>query len=198
MSNAIYPNIDPNNPNPMGVPSPEEQKIILDYADIVRQRGSRKILEIGTYQGYTTKLLSLNCPDMLITTVDLPKDKLGIIPDLECERLTYWSEHNQLTGLETNVKQVHCDSALFDSPDRFGLIFIDGAHSYEYALADSLTALRLIQQGGIIIWHDYSAVYQDTVVKVVDWLKNSFPAIKPIPDTKMAVLDFGEVHYATT
>src|SRR6266403_3876776 len=32
---------------------------------------------------------------------------------------------------------------------------VDGGHSYEYAMADSLTARRLLAPGGIIMWHDY-------------------------------------------
>jgi len=194
MTNVILPNIDPNNPNPMGVPSPAEQQVILDYIGIARGRALQRILEIGTYQGYTTKLMADNFPDMMVVTVDLPPGKLGVIPDLECERLTYWSEHSQLTGDEPNIWRVECDSALYRA-GYFGVIFIDGAHSYEYALADSLTALKSIESNGIILWHDYAPVYADTVVRVVDMLAKTYP-IKAIPGTKLAVLDMKEENHA--
>jgi hypothetical protein len=56
------------------------------------------------------------------------------------------------------IHQLFGDSARFDwSPHlgKAGLVFVDGSHAYDYVIADSDTALRLIAQKGIVIWHDY-------------------------------------------
>jgi predicted O-methyltransferase YrrM len=172
--------------------SMHEQEIILEHAAIVKERGYRNILEIGTFRGHTSKALSINFPDMMITTLDIPKDALGILNDIMGERICYWKEHTQLTGSEPNVLQIPCDSALFKSLCDYGLIFIDGCHSYEYALADSLMALKCVESDGIILWHDYSSIYAHTVGKVVDMLRQTYP-IQIIPDTKLAKLDMREV-----
>ena len=34
-------------------------------------------------------------------------------------------------------------------------MFVDGSHAYEYALADSDTAFRLVAPNGVVVWHDY-------------------------------------------
>ena len=55
------------------------------------------------------------------------------------------------------VTQLLGDSAEFDwdefSP--FDFILIDGCHTYEYAVADTRNALRVVRPGGVIVWHDY-------------------------------------------
>ena len=56
------------------------------------------------------------------------------------------------------ITQLFGDSATYDwSPHhgRAGLVFVDGSHAYDYVRADSETALRLVQPGGVVMWHDY-------------------------------------------
>ncbi len=55
-------------------------------------------------------------------------------------------------------RQLFGDSATFDwSPHfgRAGLVFVDGSHAYDYVIADTDTALRLVADKGMVIWHDY-------------------------------------------
>jgi len=50
------------------------------------------------------------------------------------------------------------DPATFDFSahhGRAGLVFVDGSHSYEYVIADTETAARLVAPKGVVIWHDY-------------------------------------------
>lgn len=56
------------------------------------------------------------------------------------------------------IRQLLGDSATFDYAPyekSCSLIFVDGSHSYEYALSDTLAARRMVEPGGIIVWHDY-------------------------------------------
>ena len=61
----------------------------------------------------------------------------------------------------TTTKKIHQlfgDSAKFDfSPyyNSCSLVFVDGSHAYDYALSDTKQAIKMVKQGGAIIWHDY-------------------------------------------
>jgi hypothetical protein len=36
------------------------------------------------------------------------------------------------------------------------LVFIDGSHTYDYVISDTMTAMKLLRhKKGVIIWHDY-------------------------------------------
>ena len=34
-------------------------------------------------------------------------------------------------------------------------MFVDGSHAFDYAMADTASAKRVVKKGGVIIWHDY-------------------------------------------
>jgi hypothetical protein len=56
------------------------------------------------------------------------------------------------------ITQLFGDSATFDwsaHAGRAGLVFVDGSHAYDYVVADTDTALRLVANKGMVIWHDY-------------------------------------------
>ncbi len=58
----------------------------------------------------------------------------------------------------SKITQLTGDSAGFDytkHTDRCSLVFVDGSHAYDYAKADTETALKLVSKDGIVIWHDY-------------------------------------------
>src|SRR5262249_17560032 len=56
------------------------------------------------------------------------------------------------------IIQILSDSATYDFADvecPLDFAYIDGAHSYEYAVVDSVNALLRLRPGGVIIWDDY-------------------------------------------
>lgn len=58
------------------------------------------------------------------------------------------------------ITQLYGDSAIFDFSPYAGsidLIFVDGAHSFEYVMKDTASACRMLTDRGVILWHDYSA-----------------------------------------
>jgi len=45
------------------------------------------------------------------------------------------------------------------------MVFVDGAHSYEYVKNDSRIAMKMLRDGkGLIVWHDYNAKYDEVTV----------------------------------
>lgn len=92
-----------------------------------------------------------------------------------------------MEGLSGRVVQHWGDSATFDFAQwnhQCDLVYIDGAHSHEYVVADTLTALNIIAPGGAIVWDDYWPRAGD-VAQVLD--KWSDLQLFRVPGTRLVV-----------
>ncbi len=131
-------------------------------------REGSTLFEIGTFDGRTTLNLALNAPGTCrIYTLDLPPDQAPKyqLADGErhmVEKLAPGSRYEQYRSKHSaeisRIHQLHGDSATFDYSPYKGscsLVFVDGSHSYDYALSDTRAAMALVEAGGVIIWHDY-------------------------------------------
>ena len=145
----------------------EGELALLATAATLVQPG-RDVVEIGTFDGRTTLNLVINTrPDVIVNTLDLP-------PETETQFDLHPSERRFVekpkpgarfraaqapwSGRAAQIRQHLGDSATYDFSalyGRAGLVFVDGSHAYEYALADSETAFRLVAPHGVVIWHDY-------------------------------------------
>jgi hypothetical protein len=136
---------------------------IVALAQVARFLDSRHMFEIGTFRGYTTYHLALNTAiDARVYTLDLPASGIQAakleITDVSLINKPFSGEWFLGTPVESKITQLLGDSASFDySPyeGQMDFVYVDGAHSYEYAMSDSLTARRLIAPNGVILWHDY-------------------------------------------
>jgi hypothetical protein len=124
-----------------------------------------KILEIGTFDGETTKILSYLFPESEILTIDLPRVALGEIemykyktgdPEFESLRNLNLTQSKNVQFKEMNSLQ------LLNSSTKFDLIWIDGDHSYPIAAIDIANSLRLLTLRGMAICDD---VYMDSSKK---------------------------------
>jgi len=155
----------------------------------VKMSKPNSIFEIGTFDGRTTLNLAINSPpDAKVYTIDLPKDSaistaLPVTPrDKVCihRNVTgarYRNKDENVFPEKDKIIQLYGDTATFDFTPYFNkmdMIFIDGAHSYEYVLNDSKIALKLLKNGkGVIIWHDYDG--WDGVTKALNELRSQNP-----------------------
>jgi hypothetical protein len=127
-----------------------------------------EIVEIGTFDGRTTLNLALNAPAHLsVFTLDLPPDvppKFALAPGEDAfvnkprSGRHFGEAPPEWAAAAGRITQLLGDSATFDWSGHFGragLVFVDGSHAHDYVLADSDTALRLVADKGVIIWHDY-------------------------------------------
>lgn len=148
---------------------------VLVLSAMVRLLEPRKILEIGTYDGNTTLNLAANSPsEARIFTLDLPADWRGDFA-LEVPGIQNNAAVGGITGIQfrdsplrDKITQLFDDSAHFDW-DRFApfdLVFIDGAHTYDYVCSDTRNALRVLRPGGTLVWHDYGML--EDVSRLVD------------------------------
>jgi predicted O-methyltransferase YrrM len=142
---------------------------LLAIARIVRTRKPRVLFEIGTFDGRTTLTMASNAPDdAVIHTLDLPPaEEASTAWALDPAERQYVRKpasgvRVHSTDLAHKVRQHFGDSAKFDwtpfGRDGVDFVFVDGSHAYEYAYADSLSAMSVLRGGhGTILWHDYNA-----------------------------------------
>ncbi|MDP2922977.1 MAG: class I SAM-dependent methyltransferase [Candidatus Omnitrophota bacterium] len=156
---------------------------------IIKRVHPKYIFEIGTFNGRTTLNMAYNSPeDCKVFTLDLPNnnadkmllkltdyDKLLINQSDRGERVLK-SDYQ----FKTKIIQLYGDSASYDFQcyyNSIDIVFVDGAHSYDYALKDSYTALKLLKNNtGVIIWHDYEEGVE--VVKAIDAVIRKMPDLK--------------------
>ena len=141
-------------------------------ATLAHKVGAGRVFEFGTYKGVSTTLLALN----LVTggkvfTLDLPEDHPAYsLPIPKAEERMIAAEKGKGTLIPGDILDqvvfLHHDSATFDeSPyaDSMDLVFVDGAHSYEYVKSDSEKGWRMLRKGGVLAWHDCSPNHPDVV-----------------------------------
>lgn len=172
---------------------------------IVKQYKPKRIFEIGTYDGRTTLNLACNSSeDAVVYTLDLPKKRSGLIPaagfqgdESFVDKAVTGSRFLQSMDCKEKIIQLFGDSATFDfSPyeNKIDLVFIDGAHTYNYILSDSEKALKMLRDGrGIILWHDYSWVWPE-IAKALNRLYKTGSRFKDIRHIKGTSL----VYYLNT
>ncbi|MBO0768040.1 MAG: class I SAM-dependent methyltransferase [Solirubrobacterales bacterium] len=155
-----------------------EDAVINGYIDD-RNRGvvaalcqaleARTFFEIGTNRGRTAWTVAHNNPDCEVYTLDLPGREaiadveLGLNASDRDFFVGEWDrgEAYQGTPEAARITTLAGDSANFDfSPyaGQMDVVFVDGAHSYEYVANDTRKALDLLSPTGTIIWDDYPAI----------------------------------------
>jgi hypothetical protein len=137
---------------------------------LAKARGAKRILEIGTASGFMARHLALNCgPDSRVWTLDLQEDAAG------ATRFKLLKVDKDIVKKEPRgsppagwyaarapeigrIIQLFGDSGRFDFSSvelPLDYAFIDGAHSYEYVISDSVNVLLRMRPGGVVIWDDY-------------------------------------------
>jgi predicted O-methyltransferase YrrM len=139
-------------------------------AALCRSLGARTFFEIGTNRGRTAWTVARNNPELQVYTLDLPsRDALGSIEydinpaDRDLFDVAEWDrgEAYRNTPEEARITTLHGDSATFDYTPyagRMDVVFVDGAHSYNYVVSDTERALAMLAPDGAIAWDDYPAV----------------------------------------
>ncbi len=142
--------------------SPYEIEVI---AALVSAHEPRVLFEIGTFDGRTSLNMAVNAPaGATVYTLDLPAEGLNSTAfALELNEDAFVRKPRSGARFSDaassyDIVQLLGDSATFDFSPYYGKVdfmFIDGSHAYEYVRSDTLNALNMVREGGIIIWHDY-------------------------------------------
>jgi predicted O-methyltransferase YrrM len=176
------------------------ERELVTISRLVRATDPRELFEFGTFDGRTTLNLAANSSDhSRVHTIDLPRSSLGSsaapIHDHETIYVNKPESGSRYrnTDVASRVEQLYGDSGTFDLTayyDRIDFVFVDGSHTYEYVINDSLHAMRMLREGkGLIVWHDYSR--WDGVTRALNELRQKepfFAGLSWIAGTTLAVL----------
>ena len=201
-------------PVTIGSPSIFEVSIISLF---VRLIAPHKIVEIGTYTGYTTAILAKNSREnAVIVSIDLPTgnylDQFNAISNDTL--LNNWEMNDNflrqrqsdsgelyISGLAScyasKIELIKADSTRL-SHDHFirlantEIFFIDGGHSLETVKSDTNIALASIASSGVILWHDYGSSIHCEVTDYIDKFLSSEHTILHIRGTSLALLINGK------
>jgi predicted O-methyltransferase YrrM len=171
---------------------------LVTICQIVKRVAPDNVFEIGTFNGRTTLNLAINAPAATVYTLDLPRAGVASSEKpLHRHELVY--AEKEVSGIkflgtemEKNIVQLFGDSGSFDFmpyAHKIDLIFIDGSHTFEYVVNDSLNALQMLKPGGVILWHDYGR--WDGVTAALNQLQRkhpSFAGLTRIEGTTLAAL----------
>jgi hypothetical protein len=142
---------------------------LVSLLTIAQAIAAKSVFEIGTFTGLTTLALALNLPEATIHTLDLPAGGKGalridqhdaeFLPDARTHRVYLDSPL-----AAARIVQHEADSAEFDFnglAQKFDLVYVDGAHSFEYVESDTEAAYRIVAADGAIVWDDYSRYWPE-------------------------------------
>ena len=151
-----------------------DQIVLLSLGQLI---DPEKLVEIGTYLGYSTSVLAMNLKNTEIFTVDLPKaeevDNLtfdeGSIYNDGVENDNFLRKKQQVDGevylkelSESELNRVNLikhDSTKLDFKQTFddaSFVFIDGGHEHHIIEQDTINARSIIKRG-VIVWHDFGS-----------------------------------------
>lgn len=137
-----------------GVPGWEhtiEQELLFRLAHDLSNKGA-VIVEIGGEFGMSASLFSKGAPDATIYSIDI---------NFDTETGAMHRENLAEAGLGKNVHQIAADSHKASTLENFvktvkgiDLLFLDGDHTYNGALADLTLWSPLVKPGGKLAIHD--------------------------------------------
>lgn len=162
-------------------------------AILLRLSNATKVFEFGTYKGLSTTQLASNIEEGgQVFTLDLPENHpayaLKIDKPAEREIATEGGKGILIPrNLVARVTLLKSDSATFDTaPFRHSMdmVFVDGAHSYDYVENDSTKAFDMVRRGGVVVWHDCTPSHRD----VVYYLKSLAKPPSVVAGTTLAFL----------
>ena len=124
--------------------SPLADAVML--AKIAKCLRPMRALEIGSFRGYTTKLLAEHTdPDTQIVAFDCDPRHGEAYRDTPCA-----------AKIERRVGVVESAAFAGDARQSYDLIFIDADHTYGAVKHDTEVVLPLLAPEGIMVWHDYA------------------------------------------
>jgi protein-L-isoaspartate O-methyltransferase len=130
----------------------------------------RRVLEVGSYRGYTAKLLAEHTP---------PGSRI-VAFDREPQHGEAYRGTPLEAKIERRVATVGHEAFAADGPGSYDLIFLDADHTYDSVKRDTEVLLPLLAPDGIFVWHDYANWGRFSGKNGVPEALHEFAASRPI------------------
>jgi predicted O-methyltransferase YrrM len=119
---------------------------VLFLAKIIACARPKRLLEIGSFRGYTALAMARHMPeDASLVTVDRNEQHGEAYRDSEFA-----------SRIERRVGTVEAQLFQADPDGGFDLIFLDAGHRFEEVKHDTEILERVLAPEGFLVWHDYS------------------------------------------
>lgn len=133
---------------------PEEGRLLAELA------AGKDVLEIGSFCGLSTVCMGRTANH--VTALDYFDGRGTPQPGNTLPQFTA-----NITRYGLTSKVVACQPGQTLPRDKYGLVFIDGAHDLESVEADVQLALSVLDDGGLLVFHDYKHPSHPGVATVV-------------------------------
>ena len=138
------------------------QKDYEALAAVCLHKRPKLIFEIGTYLGVTSDFFLQLLPESSVVSIAYMNPKWNILKKKlnnsglsrnEIGSCIHNSRRSRFTQLIGDSHKLSADD-LLENHGRFDLILIDGDHSYDGVLQDTVLAQQALGDSGVICWHD--------------------------------------------
>lgn len=141
---------------------------LFSALSILNKNDNLEILEIGTYDGNFTKILSNLFPHANITTIDLPDDDPIFSNSYDRKNLDAFNKYmdTQKQNIKSNNISLINTNTLFlleslKDQKKFDIIWVDGGHLYPEIAWDICQCFYLLKKGGYMLCDDIIKSFKD-------------------------------------
>ena len=134
-----------------------EHEVLFSSLSVIKNQKISDILEIGTFDGVNSFLLSNLFPKSNVDTIDLHETDEDFINfyDRKNKIKDFINNRNKVLVKNSNINFFHLNSLkLLNHKKKYDLIWIDGAHGYPTVSIDIINSLNMIKDNGIILCDD--------------------------------------------
>ena len=134
-----------------------EHEVIFSCLSLNKDFKIKDILEIGTFDGFNSLLLSNLFKDSQIDTIDLPEKDEDFVNFYNRKNNVdkFIEERNKNLAKNTRIKFLPLNSLkLLNHKKKYDLIWIDGAHGYPIVCIDIINSLHILKENGLILCDD--------------------------------------------
>ena len=134
-----------------------EHEVIFSSISCSKNKSFTDILEIGTFDGFNSLLLSNLFPNSNIDTIDLSEtdDDFVNFYNRKDNINKFIQDRNIILSKNKNINFSPLNSLkLLNYKKKYDLIWIDGAHGYPVVCIDIINSLHILQKNGLILCDD--------------------------------------------
>ena len=134
-----------------------EHEVIFSSLSNSKNKSFTDILEIGTFDGFNSLLLSNLFPNSKIDTIDLSEtdDDFVNFYNRKDNINKFIQDRNIILSKNKNINFSPLNSLkLLNYKKKYDLIWIDGAHGYPVACIDIINSLHILKENGLILCDD--------------------------------------------
>lgn len=134
-----------------------EHEIIFSSLSLSKNKSFTDILEIGTFDGFNSLLLSNLFPNSNIDTIDLSETDDDFVNSYNRKDNInkFIQDRNIILSKNKNINFYPLNSLkLLNYKKKYDLIWIDGAHGYPVVCIDIINSLHILKENGLILCDD--------------------------------------------